>query len=100
MIFCPAGQGTPTVIQHSPAMNTGSKDVWKDGATMVDANQGWKSLGELTKLSEKELRHEKIKRCVGLILGPLLFLIIAFLIPTPEGMTEKAQWYWALRPGW
>lgn len=63
---------------------------------MVDANQGWKSLGELTKLSDKELRHEKTKRRIGLVLGPLLFLILAFLIPTPAGMSEKAQWVLAI----
>lgn len=64
--------------------------------TMVDANQGWKSLGEMGKLSANEFRHEKNKRNLGLILGPLLFVIIAFVLPTPGGMTEKAQWVLAL----
>lgn len=63
---------------------------------MVDANMGWKSLGEMSKLSEKEFHREKHKRLIGLILGPLLFLIIAFLLPTPAGMTEKAQWVLAI----
>lgn len=57
----------------------------------LDMSSGWKSFEELkATYSPAEIKFEKTRRSVGLWLGPLLFLLI-FIMPTPEGLTFKAQ---------
>jgi len=61
----------------------------------------WKDLSELApSLSEAEIRFEKKKRLVGLILGPALF-VLALLWPplpdvTPVGMRTLGIFLWAI----
>ena len=44
---------------------------------------GWEDFEETKKrLTAAEIRFEEIRRSLGLVLGPLAFVVIAFLLPT------------------
>lgn len=63
-------------------------------------SSGWKSFEEVSeKYSPAEMKIEKGKRFIGLWLGPLVFVIVAFLIPSPAGMTDAARQVLAIL-GW
>lgn len=62
---------------------------------------GWQDFSEVKKqLTPAEVRFEEIRRSVGLFLGPLAFLIIAFLPPLPEvnstGMLTLGVFTWVV----
>ncbi|AGA68993.1 di-/tricarboxylate transporter [Desulfitobacterium dichloroeliminans LMG P-21439] len=51
----------------------------------------WSELNELkNSLSEKEFKNEKTKRTIGFFLGPILFLLLEFVIAPPSGLTDIA----------
>lgn len=63
-----------------------------DSKQALATGSGWKSFEEISqKYSPAEIKFEKGKRNIGLWLGPVLFVLIAFILPTPGGMTIAAQ---------
>ena len=62
---------------------------------------GWQDFSEVKKqLTPAEVRFEEIRRSVGLFLGPLAFVIIAFLPPLPDvtstGMLTLGVFTWVV----
>jgi len=63
---------------------------------------GWEDFEETKKrLTAAEIRFEEIRRSLGLVLGPLAFVVIAFLLPTlpevaPVGMRTLGIFSWVV----
>jgi solute carrier family 13 (sodium-dependent dicarboxylate transporter), member 2/3/5 len=47
-------------------------------------------------LNERRIKTIVNPKQLGLILGPLLFILIISVIPTPEGLSEKGKYVFAI----